>query len=195
MDVDFLVGGSVKWLCGGPGAGYLYVKPSLYEEIEPAVTGWMAHEHPFAFDNGPIRYAENSMRFLHGSPQIPALYAAEAGYEIINEIGVSRIREKSIRQTEMMFQLCEKYGYKTQTPREPDRRGGTVVVDLPHGDAILKEMTERNVLADYRPDAGIRISPHFYTLDSEIEHTFEVIEEIQTNKSFEKHLQHQGSAY
>jgi kynureninase len=195
LDVGFVVGGSVKWLCGGPGAGYLYVKPSLYSQMEPAVTGWMAHEHPFAFENGPIKYAESSMRFLHGSPQIPALYAAQAGYEIVNQIGVSRIRKKSLRQTDLIFELCDRAGYKTQTPRHPERRGGTVVVDIPHGDAVLKEMTEREVLADYRPDAGIRISPHFYTLDSEIQKTFDVIEEIRKSGAYEKHLQHHGSLY
>ena len=195
LNIDFLVGGSVKWLCGGPGAGYLYVKPSLYNQIEPAVTGWMAHEHPFAFETGPIRYAPDVTRFLHGSPQIPALYAAQAGYEIINEIGVEKIRKKSLKQTEMIFHLCDQYGYKTQTPREPERRGGTVVVDIPFADAILKEMTARNVLADYRPDAGIRISPHFYTLDSEIETTFEIIEEIRKTRAYEKHLQQTGSLY
>lgn len=196
MNVDFLVGGSVKWLCGGPGAGYLYVKPELYEQIQPAVTGWMAHEHPFAFETGPIKYAHNSMRFLHGSPQIPALYAAQPGYELINEIGVERIRQKSLRQTDFIFQLCDRYGYQSQTPRNPDQRGGTVVVDIPHGDAVLKEMAARNVLADFRPDAGIRISPHFYTLDSEIETTFQVMQEIRETRSYEKHLkQKRGSAY
>jgi kynureninase len=195
MDVDFCVGGSVKWLCGGPGAGYLYVKPSLYEKIEPSVTGWMAHEHPFAFETGPIKYAENSMRFLHGSPQIPALYAAESGYELINEIGIQRIREKSLRQTAKIFQMCEQRGYKTQTPREADHRGGTVVIDVPNGDAVLKEMTAQDVLADYRPDAGIRISPHFYTLDSEIDHTFDVIDQVLKTRSFEKHMQQKGSLY
>ena len=195
MDIDFLVGGSVKWLCGGPGAGYLYVKPELYNQLEPSVTGWMAHEHPFAFETGPIKYAANSMRFLHGSPQIPALYAAQAGYELINKIGVDSIRQKSLRQTNLIFSLCEKYGYRTPTPRNADQRGGTVVVDVPHGDAILKELAARNVLADYRPDAGIRISPHFYTLDSEIESTFEIMEEIRETRSYEKHLQQKGSLY
>ena len=195
MDVDFVVGGSVKWLCGGPGAGYLYVKPSLYEQLEPAVTGWMAHEHPFAFETGPIKYSANSMRFLHGSPQIPALFAAQSGYEIINEIGVERIRKKSLRQTDYIFEICDREGYKTQTPRQAENRGGTVVIDVPHGDAILKEMTAQNVLADYRPDAGIRISPHFYTLDSEIETTFHVMKQILESRSYEKHLQQKGSLY
>jgi len=195
LDVDFVVGGSVKWLCGGPGAGYLYVKPELYNRIEPSVTGWMAHEHPFAFETGPIKYAENSMRFLHGSPHIPALYSAEAGYEIINDIGVEKIREKSLRQSELIFRYCDQYGFTTQTPRNPERRGGTVVIDVPFADAVLKEMTARNVLADYRPGAGIRISPHFYTLDSEIESTLHMIDEILKTKAYEKHLDHKGSLY
>lgn len=194
-DIDFLVGGSVKWLCGGPGAGYLYVKPSLYPKLEPSVTGWMAHEHPFAFEVGPIKYAENAMRFLHGSPQIPALYSAEAGYELINKVGVKKIREKSLRQTDRIFQLCDQYGYRTQTPREADRRGGTVVVDIPAGDAVVKEMTARNVLADYRPGAGIRISPHFYTTDTEIDVAMSTIKEIVDTKAYEKHMQQRGSQY
>jgi kynureninase len=194
-DIDFLVGGSVKWLCGGPGAGYLYVKPSLYSTMEPIVTGWMAHERPFAFETGPIRFADNSTRFLHGSPQIPALYAAEAGYEIINKIGVGAIRKKSLRQTDDIFALCDRQGYDVKTPREAERRGGTVVVNVPYADAVTKELTARNILADYRPGAGIRISPHFYTTDDEITATFEAIHEILTTRSYEKHLEHRGSQY
>jgi kynureninase len=194
-NVDFAVGGSVKWLCGGPGAGYLYVNPALYSKIEPSVTGWVAHEHPFAFETGPIKYAANSMRFLHGSPQIPALYAAESGYELINEVGIPRIRENSLRQTEILFKLCERYDFKVQTPRTPEMRGGTVVVDVPYGDAVVKELTARNVLTDYRPGAGIRISPHFYTLDSEVESAFGQINDILVTKSYEKHLQARGSLY
>ncbi len=95
----------------------------------------------------------------------------------------------------MIFRLCDRLGYRTQTPREPERRGGTVVVDIPFADAILKEMTARNVLADYRPDAGIRISPHFYTLDSEIETTFEIIEDIRKTRAYEKHMLQEGSLY
>jgi kynureninase len=194
-DIDFLVGGSVKWLCGGPGAGYLYVNPQHYAKLEPTVTGWVAHEHPFAFQTGPIRYADNSMKFLHGSPQVPVFYAAQPGYRIVNEVGVEKIRKKSLRQTDLIFRICDKQGYKTQTPRAPEERGGTVVVDIPMGDAVVKEMAARNVLVDYRPGAGIRISPHFYTLDSEIESTFDVIQDILKTKSHEKHLKERGSMY
>jgi kynureninase len=194
-DIDFLVGGSVKWLCGGPGAGYLYVKPSLYSLIEPTVTGWVAHEHPFAFETGAIKYAQDSMRFLHGSPQIPVFYAAEPGYDLVNQAGVDRIRKKSVQQTTHMIQLCDQRDFKVQTPRDPEKRGGTIVVDIPFGDAIVKELSARNILVDYRPGAGIRISPHFYTLDSEIDQTFDAIDEIIKSKSYEKHLQQRGSMY
>ena len=107
LDVDFATGGSVKWLCGGPGAGYLYVAPRLQQKLEPKVTGWMAHAAPFAFEDAPIRYADSIARFLHGSPAIPALYAAESGYKIINQIGVEKIRAKSVRQTQTLIALAD----------------------------------------------------------------------------------------
>ena len=90
LGVDFATGGSVKWLCGGPGAGYLYVRRDLWDKLEPAATGWVAHEQPFLFAGGPIRYAESAYRFMNGTPNVPAMYAARPGYEIINEIGVRR---------------------------------------------------------------------------------------------------------
>src|SRR4051812_43068328 len=111
LHVDFATGGSVKWLCGGPGAGYLYVRPDLQAKLEPRTTGWMAHDAPFAFEDGAIRYAPTIARFLHGSPAIPALYAAESGYSIINEIGVERIRAKSIRQTTRLIELAQEAGF------------------------------------------------------------------------------------
>jgi kynureninase len=194
-NADFVVGGSVKWLCGGPGAGYLYVKPSLYSRLEPMITGWMAHAHPFAFETGPIQYAENSTRFLHGSPQVPALYAAEPGYEIVSEIGLQKIRAKSLRQTDLLFDLCKREGFRIQTPQSAERRGGTVVVDVPNGDAIVKELSARKILVDYRPGAGIRISPHFYTTDEEIRVTFDAIVEILKTKAYEKHMAQRGSLY
>src|SRR5436190_9335631 len=111
LNVDFATGGSVKWLCGGPGAGYLYVRPDLHATLQPRTTGWMAHEHPFDFDIGPIEYATDIRRFLHGSPAIPAMYAAQSGYAIINEIGVDRIRAKSQRQTEYLIKLALEAGF------------------------------------------------------------------------------------
>src|SRR5215467_7224987 len=140
LDVDFATGGSVKWLCGGPGAGYLYVRPELRDKLEPKVTGWMAHRAPFAFEPGEIDYAGDIHRFLHGSPAIPALYAAESGYDIINEIGVERIRAKSISLTERLIELADERGWLVNSPRNPQKRGGMIVVDVPHAAAIVQEL-------------------------------------------------------
>jgi kynureninase len=167
LKVDFATGGSVKWLCGGPGAGYLYVRPELIDRFQPKTTGWMAHEHPFAFEP-EMHYAPNITRFLHGSPAIPALYAARSGYEIINEIGVTAIREKSVRQTQLLISLAEEAGFRVTSPRDPARRGGTITVWDDHAAAITKELVRREFIVDYRPGAGVRISPHFYTKDEEL---------------------------
>jgi kynureninase len=177
-DVDFATGGSVKWLCGGPGAGYLYVAPRLRERLEPRLTGWMAHERPFAFEAGPVRYAADATRFLHGSPAIPALYAAEAGYDIVNQIGVAAIRAKSIRQVQRLIELARERGLATHTPEHPEQRGGMVILDVPHGEAVARELIRREILIDYRPGAGIRLSPHFYTSDEELAHAVDQISAI-----------------
>jgi kynureninase len=187
LGVDFATGGSVKWLCGGPGAGYLYVAPRLRENLEPKVTGWMAHAAPFAFEEGPIRYAGGAARFLHGSPAVPALYAAQSGYEIINEIGVERIRAKSTRQTQRLIELAEGAGFRVTSPRDPERRGGTITVAVEHAPAVTAELVRRETIVDYRPGAGIRISPHFYTKDEELEHVVREMRQIIDTRAYAAH--------
>jgi kynureninase len=178
LEVDFATGGSVKWLCGGPGAGYLYIRRDLWDKLEPAATGWMAHEAPFGFEGGPIRYTHDVFRFLNGTPNVPALYAARSGYEIVAEIGVPAIRQKSVRQTTRLIELAEEAGYRVNTCRNPAQRGGVVVIDVPGGKDVTSELARRQVLVDYRPQAGIRVAPHFYTTDDEIEHTIREIRSI-----------------
>ena len=178
LGVDFATGGSVKWLCGGPGAGYLYVRRDLWPLLEPRMTGWMADREPFAFEAGPIRYAEDAFRFLNGSPNIPGLYAARTGYEIISEVGVENIRKKSVAQTSLLIALAEEAGFKVNAPRDPDKRGGTVAIDVPNGYAVTKELLRRDFLVDFRPRAGIRVAPHFYSKDEELDLTVREIQNI-----------------
>jgi kynureninase len=184
LEVDFATGGSVKWLCGGPGAGYLYVRPDLIDRLEPKTTGWMAHEQPFAFAS-ELRYAPNITRFLHGSPAIPALYAARSGYEIINQIGVEKIRAKSVRQTQVLIKLAEAAGFRVTSPPDPAQRGGTITVWHEHAGAITKELVRREFIVDYRPGAGVRISPHFYTKDEELELVVDEMKKIRDTKAYE----------
>lgn len=186
LNVDFATGGSVKWLCGGPGAGYLYVRPDLHKKLEPKTTGWMAHAEPFAFDT-ELRYAPNVARFLHGSPAIPSLYAAMSGYRIINEIGVKSIRRKSVRQTTRLIELAEEAGFTVTSPKEPSQRGGTVTVLHDHAAAITTELINREFIVDYRPGAGVRISPHFYTSDEELELVIREMKSIRDTRAYAKH--------
>jgi len=184
LNVDFATGGSVKWLCGGPGAGYLYVRPDLIEQLQPKTTGWMAHEHPFAFEVD-MHYAPNATRFLHGSPAIPALYAAESGYRIINSIGVDAIREKNVRQTQYLISLAEAAGFRVTSPRDPNQRGGTISVWDENAAALTKELVRREFIVDYRPGAGVRISPHFYTKDEELELIVAEMKTIRDTRAYE----------
>ena len=186
LNADFATGGSVKWLCGGPGAGYLYVRPDLQTKLEPKTTGWMAHEKPFNFDTD-LHYASNIRRFLHGSPAIPALYAAESGYKIINEIGVENIRRKSMRQTDYLISLAEEAGFTVTSPKDVKQRGGTVTIGHEHAGAVTKELIRREFIVDYRPGAGVRISPHFYNTDNELELVIAEMKKISESESYREH--------
>jgi len=177
LGVDFAVGGSVKWLCGGPGAAWLYVRPDLAETLEPALTGWQAHERPFAFEPQQD-YAHGAARFLTGTPNVPALYAATAGYDVVEEIGVEPIRARSVEQTTLLIELLEEVGFEPGSPREPARRGGTVVVKTPDFEAVNQELSVRGVLCDCRPETGLRLGPHFYNSDDELRFAVEQIAEI-----------------
>ena len=186
LEVDFATGGSVKWLCGGPGAGYLYVRPDLQLQLQPKTTGWMAHEAPFAFET-ELRYAPDIRRFLHGSPSIPALYAAQSGYRIINEIGVQNIRKKSTRQTERLIELAKEAGFVVTSPQDMASRGGTITIAHDDAAAITKELIHREFIVDYRPGAGVRISPHFYTSDEELEIVVNEMKTIRDTRAYAVH--------
>jgi kynureninase len=187
LGVDFATGGSVKWLCGGPGAGWLYVRPDLVERLEPSLVGWQAHARPFAFEP-ELEYAEGVARFLTGTPNVPALHAATAGYDVIEEVGVPRIRESSVRQTELLIGLLDEAGFDVGSPRDPARRGGTVTVRTPEFEAVHRELAAREVICDFRPDAGLRLGPHFFTSDDELRHAVEQIADIVESGAYERHL-------
>ena len=187
LGVDFAVGGSVKWLCGGPGNGWLYVRPDLGERLRPTFVGWQAHARPFAFEE-QLEYADGAARFLTGTPNVPAHYAATAGYDLIEEIGVGRIRENSIRQTQLLIDLLDEAGFAVGSPRDPARRGGTVTVHVPEFEAVHRELAERQVICDFRPDTGLRLGPHFFTSDDELRFAVGQIAEIVETGAYERHL-------
>jgi len=194
-DVDFATGGSVKWLCGGPGAGYLYVAPRLRNSLAPRLTGWMAHRDPFAFEPGAIEYAADTTRFLHGTPAVPALYAAQAGYEIVSAAGVEAIRAKSVRQVQLLIDLARERGFRPHAPERPEERGGMVILDVPHGQAVTRELLRREVIVDFRPGAGIRFSPHFYSTDEEVSRALDETRQILDSRTYRAHEAAGGTGF
>lgn len=186
LDADFLAGGVLKWLCGGPGGCFLWVHPRVSATLAPALTGWQAHQRPFAFEDR-MAYAEGAWRWLSGTPQVPALYAATAGPALVHEAGMAQVRAKSERQTARLIALADARGYKVSAPRDPARRGGTVAFDVPHGYEVAQELLRRGIVIDYRPNAGIRVAPHFYTSDDELERAVGEIDDILATGAWQAH--------
>ncbi len=178
--VDFLTGGVLKWLCGGPGGCFLYVSPAVRDDLRPALTGWQAHARPFAFEDS-MDYTTGAFRWLNGTPVIPALYAAAEGPKILRRVGVAAIREKSLRLTTRLIELADERDFKVNAPRDASQRGGTVALDIPHGYEIAQHLLSRDILVDYRVGTGIRIAPHFFTEENEVvEAIFEIDQALET---------------
>ncbi|HEX6598379.1 MAG TPA: aminotransferase class V-fold PLP-dependent enzyme [Gemmatimonadaceae bacterium] len=187
LDVDFLSGGVLKWLCGGPGGCFLWVKPEVSAVVAPALTGWQAHEHPFAFEP-EMHYAEHSWRWLGGTPVIPALFAATEGPRLLREAGMEAVRAKSLRQTSRLIALADARGFTTTVPRDAARRGGTVAFDVPHAREVAQALLARDVVVDFRPGAGIRVAPHFYTTDDELDAAVAAIDEILAKEEWTRYV-------
>ena len=187
--VDFGVGGALKWLCGGPGVAYLYVRPDLRAQLKPAFTGWLAHQRPFEFEIGKVDRRDDAFRFLNGTPHISALYACQPGLEIVHAAGIERIRAKSMQQTAHLIEGARSNGWRVNTPSDPAGRAGTVSIDCPHAREVTRELIARNILVDYRPRAGVRLSPHFYNTTEELDVALAQIGEILGTRAWERHLQ------
>jgi len=183
--VDFLTGGVLKWLCGGPGACFLYVNPGVRDQLKPALTGWQAHARPFAFEE-TMEFTSGPFRWLNGTPVIPALYVSAEGPKIIRRAGMEAVRAKSIRLTSKLIELADARGYKVNAPRDPMRRGGTVAIDVPHGYEVAQHLLSRNILVDYRVGAGIRIAPHFFTRQDEVEEAVSEIDAALESGSWQR---------
>ncbi len=177
--VHAAMGGSVKWLCGGPGAGYLWVEPDFALTLQPSLIGWQADEAPFAFRPGPVHLRdEPAWRFLTGTPNVPALYSCRPGYRIVAGVGARKIRERSLALTAHLMELAEEAGFELRTPRDPKHRGGTVSIFHPDADRLCHELIDREIICDFRPNAGIRLSPHFFNTEAELEHAVATLKEL-----------------
>ncbi|MCI0351602.1 MAG: aminotransferase class V-fold PLP-dependent enzyme, partial [Acidobacteriales bacterium] len=189
LNVDFYIGGVLKWMCGGPGGVFMYVRPDLLPTITPKITGWFAHKRPFAFEVDEIELRDDSYRFLNGTFGVASLYSIQPGIDIIAQIGADTIRANSRRLTALVIELADKAGYEVRTPLNPDERAGTVTLAVPHAYEITRALRERNILTDYRENAGIRISPHFYTTEDEVRLVIEAIGDILETGAWQPYAQ------
>jgi kynureninase len=187
LNVDFYIGGVLKWICGGTGGVFMYIRPDLLNTLEPKVTGWMSHKSPFSFDVGNLDWREDNYRLMNGTPGIASLQAIQPGIDIMTQVGVDNIREKSIRQTSLVIELADEKGYEIISPRDSTLRAGTITLNPPHAYEISRELISRGFIVDYRANAGIRVAPHFYNSDEELRLTVDTIAEILEDKSWEKH--------
>jgi kynureninase len=187
LQVDYYIGGVLKWMCGGPGGVFMYVRPDLLKGLEPKITGWFAHQRPFAFEVDNFELREDAYRLANGTPGIASLYAIQPGIDIITKVGVDNIRAKSIRQTELIIDLADKAGYEINSPRDSAVRAGTITVRPDHAYEVSRELLARNIVIDFRQNAGIRIAPHFYNSDDEIYLTMNTIGEILADGSWQQH--------
>jgi kynureninase len=190
LDCAFLIGGVLKWLSGGPGGAFLYVRPDLVDLLEPKLTGWMAHPSPFDFEPAPIEFTEGAYRFQNGTPNVPGLYASREGPRLLYEADVLAVREKSVHQTQRIVDAALAEGWTVNAPMDPERRGGTVAVDVPHAYEVKHELLRREVIVDYRPGAGIRISPHYYNSDEECDHAIHQIRDILATGAWQRYAGH-----
>ena len=179
--VDFLIGGTIKWLCGGPACGYLYVRPNLQRELQPRLTGWVAHAAPFDFAQPPMRYTVSVRRFAQGTPSIPALYSVLPGLQIIEEVGVATVRRESERRTEWMIDFALNQGWRVNSPRDVNQRGGSVMIYVEDGPAMVKRLNERKVFVDCRPGVGLRMSSHFFNTDEEVQASMGILAELMAD--------------
>ncbi len=184
--VHAAVGGALKYCCGGPGNCFLYVDPDERAKLKPRFTGWAAHKNPFAFSADGQDYREDGGRFLNGTPNVPAQYAGAEGVKIVADIGVEAIRAKSVEVSTKMIERCDQLGLEIQSPRDVEVRGNHLSIDVPHGYEVCQVLLEEDVVCDYRPSAGIRLSPHFYNTLEESLGAVDRIAEILEHREYER---------
>jgi kynureninase len=184
LGVDFAVGGCLKWLCGGPGNAFLYTRPDVLVRAQPSFTGWLARRHPFDFGIEDDAVRDDAMHMMNGTPSIPAYYAALAGLDIINQVGIGRIRERSTQMTARLLALVDQYGFTSAASRDPDRLAGTVAVNVPDALRVARTLKARDFVVDYRPPVGVRISPHFYNTMDEVDHIMAETASIVATKDY-----------
>ncbi len=177
LDVDFLVTGTLKWLMGGPGLSFVYIREGLLPLIEPTITGWFGHRDQFQFKTDEFTFRMDAARVEMGTPAMPTVYAANGGLDIVQEISVESICERTRYLTNDLIARAREHGWTVHAPQEPECRSSIVMLELEHPQQIVQALVERNIIADYRPGL-LRISPYFYNTIEENAIVIDAVAEI-----------------
>jgi len=163
--VDFHTSGPLKWLCGGPGLAYLYVRDALIPNLKPTITSWFATEDQFLFNPGDFRYHGDARRFELGTPALATVHTALGGQEIVDEVGMAQIHAQNVALTERLVERCAAAGFSLRVSDRPELRSAIVLVRHEEPAAAVAHLAGRGIIVDNRPGV-VRASPHFYnTLD------------------------------
>lgn len=165
-DVDFYLSGGLKWLLGGPGIAFLYVRNELIGKLEPTSTGWFAHRKQFAFDPYHFAFSEDARRFEYGTPAVAAVYAFNRGLDIVLEIGTSRIRQRTSYLVADLVRRLREAGMTLCIPSRQEDHAGIVMVATEDPARVVRGLAERDIIVDHRP-GRVRISPYFYNTTAE----------------------------
>ncbi len=185
LGVDFATGGCLKWLCGGPGNAFLYTRPDLLRTVRPRLTGWFSHTEPFAFGLDAFEPQADARRMMNGTPSIPAWYAALPGLRILEQVGIALVRARSQALTGRVLEVADRHGLHTIATRDPTQLAGTVAVDVPDALLAARTLNARDYVVDYRPGVGIRISPHFYNTEDEVDRLMAELARIVATKDYD----------
>src|SRR6266699_1854881 len=181
MDIDFLVTGTLKWLMGGPGLALVYIREGLIPALQPTITGWFGHRDQFQFKVREFEFRSDAARVEMGTPAVAAIYAASGGMDIVQEISVERICERTRYLTNDLIARAREHGWIVRAPQEPERRSSIVMLELEQPEEIVKALVTRNIITDSRPGL-LRISPYFYNTSEENAIVIDAIAEILENR-------------
>jgi kynureninase len=177
LDIDFLVTGTLKWLMGGPGLALVYVREGLISTLQPTMTGWFANRDQFQFNSREFHFREDAGRFESGTPALPTIHTASGGLDIVLEIGVQRIYERTRALTNDLVERVKAKGWQLRSPEDEHQRSSIVMLALERPDEIVEQLLARRFIVDYRPGL-LRISPYFYNTLAENEAIVEEISQI-----------------
>lgn len=176
--VDFLIAGGLKWLLGGPGVAYLYVRREAAQQLQPADVGWFAHRNQFEFDVHHFEYADSARRFEGGTPPVAAVYAGRAGIDLVAEIGVPRIRRRQVELLSVAVDEARRHGLHPRMAGGVEDQAGIMTIPRAEPKAVVAGLAHRGIIVDFRPGI-VRLSPYFYNTPAECVRVVETIADLE----------------